>query len=190
MSRAYRITVKESVTREIRAGDEIATQLELLEILPPEAMGQLLREELKGRGFAEQDDGTLARKQGGVTVTVDPCNGEVTVKSEAGKTVTVEGTRDATGWDDVGPSGQTIREKAAEQLRKDLDKKVERENERLQEKATAELEKRLHDLQPELAEVVNKVTREALKQKAAQLGTVMEIAEDDQTGSMTIKVEV
>jgi trans-2-enoyl-CoA reductase len=190
MSRAYRITVKETVTREIKAGDEIGTQLELLEILPPEAMGQLLREELKARGFAENDDGTLSRKDGNVTVVVDPCDGEVTVKSEAADTVTVEGSRDATAWNDVGPTRNAVADQAREQLVKDLGKRIDKENEKLQQKATAELEEKLHDIQPELGEIVNKVTREALKQKAAQLGTVMEIAEDDQTGSMTIKVEV
>ena len=83
MSRAYRITVKESDTRHLKAGDEIATQLEILEILPPEDMATLLREELKKRGFEEQDDGTLVRKDGEVTVTVDPCSGEVSVKADA-----------------------------------------------------------------------------------------------------------
>ena len=190
MSRAYRITVKETVTRELKAGDEIGTQLELLEILPPESMGQLLREELKARGFTEQDDGTLTRKTGDVTVTVDPCDGEVTVKAEAGKKVTVEGSRDATAWNDVGPGRNPVADAARDQLKKDLERKVEKENEKLQQQATAELEKHLHDLQPELGEIVNKVTREALKQKAAQLGTVTEIAEDEKTGSMTIKVEV
>ena len=46
MSRAYRITVKESETRHLKAGDEICTDLEILEILPPEDMGTLLRNEL------------------------------------------------------------------------------------------------------------------------------------------------
>ena len=59
MSRAYRITVKESESRHLKAGDEICTQLEILEILPPEDMATLLKEELKKRGFTEQDDGTM-----------------------------------------------------------------------------------------------------------------------------------
>jgi hypothetical protein len=42
MSRAYRISVKESDTRHLKAGDEIGTQLEILEILPPEDMATLL----------------------------------------------------------------------------------------------------------------------------------------------------
>src|SRR5215213_1859777 len=82
MSRAYRITVKESETRHLKAGDEICTDLEILEILPPEDMATLLREELKRRGFNEQDDGTFVRKDGDLTVKVDPCSGEVSVKAE------------------------------------------------------------------------------------------------------------
>ena len=54
MSRAYRITVKESDTRHLKAGDEICTQLEILEILPPEDMAALLKEELKKRGFDQR----------------------------------------------------------------------------------------------------------------------------------------
>lgn len=190
MSRAYRISVKESVTREIKGSDEIATKLELLDILPPEAMGGLLRAELEARGFAENADGTLSRKEGDVTVTVDPCDGEVTVKSEAAKSVTEKGSRDGSAWDDVGPNRAAVEENTRDQLRKDLDKKIDKQQEKLQQQATEQLEKELLDLQPELGEIVNKITREALKQKAAQMGTIQEISEDPQTGSMTIKVEV
>jgi hypothetical protein len=190
MSRAYRVSVKESVTREIKGADEISTKLELLDILPPEAMGGLLREELKARGFAEDPDGTMSRKDGDVTVTVDPCDGEVTVKSELGKQVTEKGQREGSAWNDAGPSRQTVEDNTRQQLKKDLDKKIEKEQEKLQKIATEKLEKELNDLQPELSEIVNKVTKEALKQKAAQMGTIQEISEDPQTGSMTIKVEV
>ena len=55
---------------------------------------------------------------------------------------------------------------------------------------TEALEKHLAELQPELSQVVNKITREALKEKAKQMGTITEIAEDAQTGSLTIKIEV
>src|SRR5215475_10230027 len=116
MSRAYRITVKESETRHLKAGDEISTQLEILEILPPEDMATLLREELKKRGFDEQEDGTMVRKDGDLTVKVDPCSGEVTVKAETEEQVTVEAKREATGYNDVGPNEKSLREKTKEAL--------------------------------------------------------------------------
>lgn len=190
MSRAYRITVKESETRHLKAGDEICTELEILEILPPEDMATLLREELKKRGFKEQEDGTLVRKDGNVTVRIDPCNGEVTVKADTAEQVDLEAKRDATGFNDVGPNENSLRDRIKEQLKQDLDKKFEQEQGRLQTRATEELEKHLQDIQPEISQVVNQVTRDALKQKAQQLGTVKEVAEDAETGSLTIKLEV
>ncbi len=190
MSRAYRITVKESETREIRGEDEICTTLELLEVLPANQMADLLKAELAAAGFEEQDDGAMGRKDGKLTVTVDPCSGEVSVKSEATETVTIEAKRDTTGYDDVGPSQTSARDRVQAELKKDIDKKADREADRLQTQATEALEKHLDELQPELGRIVNKVTRDALKQKAQQLGTVTEIAEDAASGSLTIKIEV
>lgn len=190
MSRAYRISMKESETRSLKAGDEIGTQLEILDILPPEDMGALLREELARRGFQENDDGTLSRSDGTVTVTVDPCTGEITVKSSAEETVSQEAKREASGFNDVGPNEQSLRERVKEQLKQDLDKKFEQEQSRLQNEATERLEKHLQEIQPEISEIVNKVTRDALKRKANQLGTVKEMSEDAETGSLTIKIEV
>jgi hypothetical protein len=190
MSRAYRITVKESDTRHLKAGDEICTQLEILEILPPEDMAGLLKDELKNRGFEEQADGRMTRSDGSVTAIVDPCSGEVSVKAEAEETVSQEAKRDATGFNDVGPNESSLRDRVKDQLKQDLDKKFDHEQSRLQNKATEELERHLNELQPEISEVVNRVTREALNQTAQQMGTVKEISEDAESGSLTIKVEV
>src|SRR5436309_14086379 len=168
MSRAYRITVKESDTRHLKAGDEISTQLEILEILPPEDMATLLKEELKKRGFEEQEDGTMVRKDGDLTVTVDPCSGEVTVKAETAEKVDLEAKRDATGFNDVGPGEATLRDRVKDQLKADLDKKFEQEQSKLQTQATEELERRPTELQPEISEAGNKATRAALTPKAPQ----------------------
>ena len=51
MSRAYRIKVKESLKRDVKAEDSIRTEIELIEVLPAEQMGELLARELEGRGF-------------------------------------------------------------------------------------------------------------------------------------------
>jgi hypothetical protein len=190
MSRAYRITVRESETRTLTGSDEISTRLELLDILPPEATAGLLKGALAERGFEEQPDGTFARQDGGLTVTVDPCDGTVTVKSEVSEAVGLEVRRDTSGYDDIGPSEKVIRERMKDQLKADIDKKAEQEAGKLQEKATAALEQHLDELQPELGRIVNKVTREALKQKARSLGTVTEVSEDAEAGNLTLTIEV
>jgi len=190
MSRAYRITVKESTVRELTGSDEIAARLDVLEILPPERMGQLLKDELRQRGFEEQPDGTFARKDGEVTVTIDVKECEVRVRAEVGEEVKIDVRRDGRGYDDVGPNQRAMREVLQKQLKEDADKQAAVETERLQERATTKLEERLCDLQPELGEIVNRVTRQALKEKASQLGSIKEIAEDEASGSLTIRVEV
>ena len=50
MSRAYRITVKESLKKDLSASDEVCSDLEILEILPSDQMAELMRGELKDFG--------------------------------------------------------------------------------------------------------------------------------------------
>lgn len=189
MSRAYRIRVSQSLKRDIAAGDEICSDLEILEILPADQMGALLKQELGNRGFAEQE-GKMVRKDGDVTVTVDPTTGEVNIKAEAQEQVELEASREDIGYDDVGPGEEAIRNRLNNQLNQDLERRAEQQRQKLQQQATQKLEGHLSDLQKELGQAVNKVTAEALKQKAAQLGQIKEITEDAETGSLTIKVEV
>lgn len=190
MSRAYRISVKESITKHIQGSDEICTRLELLEILPPETMAELLRHELEHKGYRPTNDGKLQRVENNTTITIDPLNGEVSLRAEIEKTITEQGTRDGSGWDDMGPSRDAVESRTRELLKEDLESRISQKQSKLQEKASQKLEQALTHVQPQLSEIVNRVTREALKQKAAQMGTIQEITEDPSTGSMTIKVEV
>jgi hypothetical protein len=189
MSRAYRIRVSESLNRTIRAEDSVSTQLELLEVLPCEQMAALLREELKRRGF-EECEAQLVRTDGDLTTTIDPASGTVTVKANAEQQVELKGQREGFGYSDFGPGEKSVRKVLANQLKDDLSKQAEEEESKLQAAATKRLEGHLADLQKELNGAVNRVTAEALKQKAAQIGQIKEVTEDPQSGSLTIKVEV
>ncbi len=189
MSRAYRIRVQESLRRRIAADDAVTTQLELLEVLPPEQMADLLRDELKRRGFEERD-GNLVRENAGVTATIDAKTGEVTVRAQASEQVDLAGQREGIAYDDIGPNRKKMERDLGQRLRQDLEKQAEHEQSKLQTKATDRLAAALGDLEKELSGVVNRVTAEALKQKAAQIGQIKEMTEDPETGSLTIKVEV
>lgn len=189
MSRAYRITVKESLQRDITASDEVCSDLEILEILPKEQMADLLKGELQGRGFEEQD-GKMVRHDEGVTVTVDPQTGEVSVKAEAADSVDLQAQRDDWGYDDVGPGEEAIRRRASEQLKQDLERRAAQQQARLQTEATEKLEGKMDEVRKELSQTVNRITAEALKRKAASLGQIKEMTEDPESGSLTITVEV
>src|SRR5262249_42597474 len=71
MSRSYRISVEESISRVIRAEDKVQTQLEILEVLPPEQMAELLARELEQRGFQREGDTMVQELEDGVKVSVD-----------------------------------------------------------------------------------------------------------------------
>ncbi len=83
-----------------------------------------------------------------------------------------------------------MRESLREELQRDLQKKAADKETGLQTKVTDRLEAQLGGLRQELDQAVNRVTAEALKRKAAQLGQIKEITEDPQAGSLTIVVEV
>jgi hypothetical protein len=189
MSRAYRITVKESLRKDLAASDEVCSDLEILEILPPEQMADLLRRELKGRGFKEREN-KLVRIENGITVCVDPSTGEASVKAEAADSIDLEGQRDDWSYDDIGPGDETVRRRMSEQLKQDLECRADQQQTRLQSEASEKLEGRLDDVRKELGQALNRVTAEALKTKAASLGRIKELTEDPESGSLTIKVEV
>jgi hypothetical protein len=189
MSRSYRISVRECVNRVIKAEDRVSTQLEILEILPPEQMAGLLADELE-RGGYRREGNLLVKEVDGVTVSIDAEKGEVTVSAEAAEAAKVEGELHGRAYDDVGPHAGQVRENLREELKRKLEKNVEDKTGALQSKVTDRLEGQLGDLRRELDQVVNRVTAEALKRKAASLGQIKEMTEDPQSGSLTIVVEV
>jgi hypothetical protein len=189
MSRAYRISIRECQDRVIRAEDHVSTRLEILEVLPPEQMAGLLTEELKRRGFQLEGE-LLVRRQNDVTVTVDPAKGTVKVASEGSHQESIEVQREGRAYDDVGPHAREVREHLKKEAAQEIERKVKEQTAVLQNQVTDRLEGELGDVRHELDQAVNRVTAEALKIKAAQLGQIKEMTEDPQAGSLTIIVEV
>ena len=189
MSRSYRVTVKESVNRVVKVEDRVCTCLEILEVLPPDQMAELLARELEGKGFERQGD-VLVREQEGIRVTVNARSGEVTVEAEAAERVKVEAEVHGAAFDDAGSSQRQVKDQLKINAVKKVEDKVSEKTAILQGKVTDKLEAELAGLRGELDQVVNRVTAEALKQKAAQMGQIKEMTEDPDTGNLTIVVEV
>lgn len=188
MSRAYRISVKESLSRHVQVEDGVSSSLELLPILEKERMRELLAAELLKRGFTR--DGKIASRDegGGVRVEVDLEAGSVTVSAEGHKEVDLEAQRTSVVDRDAG--GIEAKEKhLRDSAREALERDAAAHEAALQRDVTEKLEKHLKGLRDELDGAVNKVTGEALKQRARELGQVQEIHEEP-NGSLTIKVRV
>lgn len=189
MSRAYRVEVRESENVTVRASDEISTRITLLDILSPEETGELLRRELARRGFSGEE-GAVRKTKGEITITVDPCSGDVSLKIDTSREKTESSVQRGIAVDDVKGSQQLVEGHLKEKAIAEIEHKIELEKQRLQREASERLEQAVRDFQPELKEIVNEVTKAALKTKAARLGQIKEVVEDQATGSMTITVEV
>lgn len=186
MSRAYRITVAESLSRHVQVDDGVCSNLELLPILEKGAMAALLAAELEQKGFEREGDHAVRKEAGGVTVKVNVTSGEVAVTAEGHTDLKLETKRTAVVENPNSPDKEkTLRAAAQEQLVRE----ARAEEEALRRKVTAQLEGTLKDLKGELDGVVNRVTASALKKRASELGTVEEVHEDG-NGNVTIKVRI
>ncbi len=187
MSRAYRVTVKGSVSRVVRVDDSVCTTLELLPILPKERQAEILGEELKRRGFA-RENGTARRvEDDGVTVEVDVKTGAVRVEAEATAHITIEKER-------TERIAEEILERGTRAAQECVNREAECEAALAEQKSKGDvvqkLERKLGDLRRELDAIAHKVTADSLKEKARKLGEIEEMHENAETGELTIKVRL
>jgi len=188
MSRAYTIKVSDSVSKDIHVEDGIRTKLEILGVLPSGRLTEILKAELEAAGYEPTDkEGVYSRTEDGVLIEIDVESAEVTVvlTDDAKVQESLERTIDT--WEEAI---EEHREEAKEKMARDLQSKVDSAERKLQEEVTAKLEGVLGDLKPELDRIANRVTSRGLKEKAASMGEIQEITEDEETGSMTIRVKL
>jgi hypothetical protein len=186
MSRAYRIAVKESLSRHVQVDDGVCSSLELLPILQKDRMRELLAAELGVRGFT-RDGKTASRDEGGgITLSVDLESGEVSLVAEGHSELELTAERSAVVANPNDPARQKSLRDAAQQA---LERAAEAETEALRRQVTEKLEGALRDAKEELDGVVNRVTAAALKQRAGELGEI-EAIHEEANGGLTIKVRV
>lgn len=190
MSLSYRITLRESRVRVLRAEDEVSTTMDLLGILPAEQMADLVRRAWLERGFVEQPNGTLQLQQRDTKIVVNPQDGKVTVTIHKERITQQTAEEEVIGYSDMVERHTVQKGAAQEQLLRKLEKKFETEHKKLQKETADQLERALLELQPQVDAVTNQVLREAVKIKASQMGQIQEIHEDSATGELIIKLEL
>ena len=187
MSRAYRISVNESLARHLQVDDGLCSTLELLPVLEKERMAELLGAELERRGFTREGN-VAKRSQGeGVVVEISLDSGEVKVTAEGHQDLSLETTRAGAS---VSPDDASVRARLQAAAQAQLESDAKAEEQRLRQHVTRQLEGALQGLKGELDEAVTKVTQAALKQRASELGTVESVQENPHDGSLVIKVRV
>lgn len=190
MSRPYTIAIKESAVRTVSAGDGVETKLELLNVLPPEAMQAILERELQARGYEKGEGSTWARTdEKGILTEIDAASRQVKVTKKVEHEVTVETTVHVHADRDDDSKAQIAAKQAegSARARKQLDAQADLEARRLQEQLTRDLEQAVGAKHKELQDIALKVTQEALEVKARSLGEVVSVRKDE-SGSMTIRI--
>lgn len=173
MTRPWKVTAVPPVGKTVVAEDHISTQIEIPPILPPAGQGRVLGDILRKRGFSDDEEGgTLTRDRNGVKVRINPQTGEMDVSAEE--------SVDMPPPSNPSPCTCRARESLAEaaSTRNDLQRKV-----------TQRLEGAVSRLGCEIEGVIAQATKEMLKEKAGELGTIKEIREEEK-GGITIVVEV
>lgn len=186
MSRAIQIRVSESVVRTIHVEDGVQAPLEVLPILAPERMGELLAKQFEDLGFIRDGDKVTRTDPDGVVVEVDLKTATVTARIAADKKVEESIDRRA----NVAIERKDHAEASLrDDVIRELDERVAARTEALRKEVTGKLEKKLGDLRKELDGAVGRATVEALTERAASLGNIQSVVEDE-AGNITIKVKL
>ena len=176
MSQCYRIRLREAIRDTVRAADRTTHRIELTDLLPQDAMRGLLRRALERRGFREDDDGLLRRRDAdGVVISADLGALEVSTEVDAAEDVSL--VVDAAG---TGESRGAARADAREQLeaeRRRARQGIADREQALQRRVTQVLEDGEPARLRELNQALQEVYADALKRKAAELGEVLSVEE-------------
>ena len=186
MSRAIVVRISESVVRTIHVEDGVVSPLELLPILPRARMAEHLATALAARGFARTGEVCARIEADGTALVVDLRAATIGVKLGAA-------TEIAESIELSKATAPAYEQQIATGLRDDaaraLDEQVAARAEQLRQAITARLEAKLGDVQRELDAAIGRATAAALAEKAAQLGHIEELHEDE-AGNVTIRVRL
>jgi hypothetical protein len=186
VSRAIQIRVSESVVRTVHVEDGVESPLEMLPILAPDRMGELLAKELEEQGFIREGNKARRVDDDGIEIEVDLDTATVSVKigAKADLQESID-RRQNVGIESKDAAESRLRD----DVMRDLDDRLQARTEDLRRQVTQRLEKKLGDLRQELDGAVGRATVSALKERANQLGQVESVVEDG-AGNVAIKVKL
>lgn len=186
MSRAYKVRVAESLSRHVKVGDGVQTKLEILDVLAPEAMRELLRQELAEAGFEECGGEMCRTDEDGVETRIDLDKRTVTVSATVEKELELKVELDVRAMDDDAGVEAASRQRVTQDLEREMDDCEGK----LRQDVTDAIAAKLGDINKELVRVTNRVTSAALKKKAASMGEIREMSENPETGELIIRIKL
>jgi FtsH ternary system-associated peptide len=195
MSQSYVIRVSASVSETVDAADKRTKSLQLTEIVPCDEQAEIIRNELRDRGWEEVEgsEGQVWEKTDGKVrqrIDLESMTHEAQVELqrtlERERTITVRGDKDFEDPDERRAKEEASLQRAiavTDEERNEVHQTMQREiAETLDESEEARTE--------EVNEVIAAVYAESLKRKARRMGSVTEMRESQEGGEFELVIKL
>jgi FtsH ternary system-associated peptide len=185
------ISVRKTVTvgDDVTSGDHIEIAVQLLPLLDPASLAELVRQSLEQQGWSRQPDGSMTKAFGETTATLAPDATNVRLAIETSTSVEAEATATK-----AAPKEEA--EAAAEaEARAKAEAKLEGARDAARGKLVRKNAEKILEAEPALRrdidQAVNAATKAALKRRAASLGEIENIQETtDEDGRFGLTITV
>lgn len=186
------IPVRKSVKlgTDVAADDAIEIDVRLLPIIDETALGELLREELVRRGWSRGEDGSLTKRFGEATATLPAGSGTITLAIEGATSVSVDATEEGRGPEGDAAVEQAVQDRAQKTAERRLDVAAQNARRSLEQRNASELLAAEPDLRKDVNDAVNATTKRALERRAAALGTIESVKENNEGDGYELTITV
>jgi hypothetical protein len=185
-----RVITSDNLKDQVHVEGVVHLEVKLLPLLGDARMKDMLRRTLREQGWTEDPDGGLSRDFNGATATLAPDGGAVTLRV----TNTTEVQAKLQGSVAKTASNTEEREAVKElnaQAKAALDRQREQARERLEREQIRVLAAAEPELRAKLQEALNRTYREALEERARELGELESLQErGDVKGDYEVTVVV
>lgn len=162
---------------EVSESDHLEIDVKLLPILEQQRLHQLLREELKERGWELQPDGSMQKPFGDGIATIEKDSSTIRLVVKDKQKVEAEGTAQGRAKEEDKDAQQAVEDKAAAEAEQKLNTRKAIAKQELIRRNLDKLEKVQEQLQKEVDDVSGATTKRSLLERAAQLGSIESVNE-------------
>ena len=162
---------------DVEVKDHADLEIRVLPILPRERIDEIIRQHLLEEGWTKGDDGALTKQIGDVEATLPAGSSTIRITLSDERRVAVEAKvkgRINPGDEEAAARVDKAAQDKAQQRLADAQAQAQRE---MEEQVANELLGVWRELRAQLDEVVNVTTRQALEERASQLGAIESIEE-------------
>lgn len=177
---------------DVEVSDHADLEIRVLPILPRERIDEIIRQHLREHGWEEQPDGSLHKQIGDAIAVLPPDSStiRVTLSDETSVSVSAK-ARNLVAVGEEAQGQSAVEAKAAAEAERKLAAASEEAKRALEAKTADRLLKAWHEVRAEIDEVVNATTKQALQQRASELGSIESLEEGrDANGGYEVTITV